>query len=113
MKKLLCFRCEHRTRCLEQKCLNENLSAPRYECKELETSVTNCYAYQPVKQPILKRSESEKIYMEQTGIDRGIGGYWGGRMCVDWENDDKFKHEIKATMLNDENFIIFDEILKT
>ena len=42
VNKMLCFRCEHRSRFLEAGC------RPRYECGDVKSSKAGCYMYMPV-----------------------------------------------------------------
>ena len=49
----LCFRCEYRTKYLEEG------NGPRFECKVPEMSVIGCYMFQPVKPIVIKPREGD------------------------------------------------------
>ena len=54
---MLCFRCEHRARHLEDRSNNkEHCHQPRVECGMIETSKYICYMYQPCKPLALEPS---------------------------------------------------------
>ena len=46
---MLCFRCEHRAKYLEEYTVNKNVYAPRAECYQTGQCVISCYLFQPVK----------------------------------------------------------------
>jgi hypothetical protein len=78
----LCFRCENRIKWLERqaKYPNGNNHTPRAQCQSYKHSSISCYAYNPVKQITFNIAESEKQVVKKTGIDRGILGFFGGRI---------------------------------
>ena len=51
---MLCFRCEHRAKFLEDG------HAPRCECGDIESSKCGCYMYKPCLPVIVKPSEGEE-----------------------------------------------------
>ena len=59
---MLCYRCEHRVRYLEEYNKNKyskketHIPRPRFECGEIELSINACYMYIPVKPIILEKT---------------------------------------------------------
>jgi len=102
-KKLLCFRCENRIRYLEQEHEKKGSgNGPRYEC-QTDFAVHSCYAFKPVQPVVVQPSDYEKRLKEETGVDRGLGGMIGGRMCV---SDKQPEFDVIATQIEGEQYLI-------
>ena len=73
---MICFRCEHRARCLSDRAAKaSHVRRPRFECGVTEQSVSSCYMWQPCALPVFERNPNDPRPVTL--------GYFGARVFSD------------------------------
>ena len=82
---MLCFRCEHRAK------FHEAGHAPRHECSLINSAVSGCYMFKPVKPIVIKHRKGDDRFLSLNIFS-----------CrVERVNDVKVELELQGEQIND------------